>query len=216
MAIPTSFSPGLFETVNLVIARYMAEVHTVMPGKVVAYDIATQTATIQPALKRSIGGQVLSLPQLLKVPVVFPATAATWLRLPVAAGDHVMIHCAEGSLDSWWLTGNEANPQIPAKFSLADAIATPGLHALPQAIIPKGADTSVELVNGSAWIEITALGKFKLTNGAVELLTVLDSILGHLIALTTIPAVVGTPLTLDPTVIAELTVDQINLDLLKA
>ncbi len=216
MAEPTSFSPGYFEVVNLIINRYMAEVHTVMPGVVVDYDIATQTATIQPSLKRSIAGQILSLPQLLKVPVVFPATAHTWLRLPIAAGDPVMVHCAEGSLDRWWVSGGEVDPEIPAKFSLADAIATPGLHALPQAIVPKGAPSSVELVNGLAWLEITAEGRFKVTNGAVELLTLLDSVLGNLMTLTTIPAVPGTPLTLNPAVIIQLGINRMQLQTLKA
>lgn len=216
MTAPTSFSPGLFETVNLIIDRYMAEVHTVMPGVVVDYDIATQTATIQPSLKRAIAGQVLSLPQLLKVPVIFPATATTWLRLPVSEGDPVMIHCAEGSLDAWWTSGGEVAPEIPAKFSLADAIATPGLHALPQAITPKGAPSSVELVNGLAWLEITAEGRFKVTNGAVELLALLDSVLGNLMTLTTIPAVVGAPLTLNPAVIIQLGIDRVKLQTLKA
>ncbi len=216
MDSPTSFSPGYFDTVNLIIARYMAEVHTTMPGKVVAYDIATQTATIQPALKRSIGGQVLSLPQLLKVPVIFPATATTWLRLPIAAGDHVMIHCAEGSLDGWWRTGDEVDPQIPAKFSLADAIATPGLHALPQAIVPRGANTSVELVNGIAWLEVTADGRFKITNGVVDLLGILDSVLDALMALTTTPAIVAAPCALSPATIAQLTTAKVSLALLKA
>ncbi len=148
MSTPTSFSPGVFETVNLIISRYMAEVHTVFPGEVVSYDIATQSATVQPLLKRSIAGKVLSLPQLLNVPVVFPATTTTWLRLPVSARDRVMVHCAEGSLDKWWVSGGEVEPEIPAKFSLSDAIATPGLNARPQAIVPRGANSSVELVNG--------------------------------------------------------------------
>ncbi len=64
-------------------------------------------------------------------------------------------------------------------------------------------------------LEITAQGKFKLSNGAVELLTVLDDILGHLTSLTTIPAVVGTPLTLDPRIITQLINDRVNLGLLK-
>ncbi len=201
---------------NLIIARYMAEVHTVMPGVVVDYDIATQSATIQPSLKRGIAGTIMRLPQLLKVPVVFPATATTWLRLPVKAGDPVMVHCSESSLDQWWVSGGEVDPEIPARFSLADAIATPGLHALPQAIVPKGAPSSVELVNGLAWLEITAEGRFKMTNGAVELLSLLDSILGHLITLTTIPAVPGTPLTLAPNVIIQLGIDKTKLQTLKA
>lgn len=186
-----------------------------MPGVVVDYDLATQTATVQPSLRRKLGGQVMNLPKLTHVPVVFPATATTWLRLPVGPGDPVQLHFSEASLDKWWVVGGEVDPAIPARFALGDAFAMPGLHAKPMAIVPKGAPSSVELVNGAGWLEITADGRFKLANGSGELLTLLDQVIEHLAALYTIPAVVGSPLTLDPNVIRQLQQDKLALDQLK-
>lgn len=216
MANVQSTSPDFTETVNILIDRYMSEVHTCMPGEVVDYDAATQTATIKPSLKRFIAGDIFAQPLLLKVPIIFPATGTAWLRLPVAAGAKVALHFSESSLNTWWPKGGEVDPDIPTRFTIADAIAVPGLNAKPNAIVAKGAATSLELVNGSSWVEITAAGKFKLTNGAVDLLQVLDDILGHIIGLSTTNAIVGSPCVLSPPTQLQLQLDRVNLDLLKA
>lgn len=181
MASPNSNSPGAFESVNLAIDRFMCEVHTCMPAKVVSYDPSTQTATVQPTLQRVylVQGQehAVDLPEIFQVPVVFPATANAWLRLPLAAGDLVMVHFSERSLDAWSQTngGSTLDPLIPHKFSLADAIAVPGLRPQSQAISVKGAATSLELCNGSTWIELLATGQVKITNGTVDLMEALTT-----------------------------------------
>lgn len=216
MANAQSASPDFTETINILIDRYMSEVHTCMPGVVVAYNAENQTATVKPSLKRFIAGDIFSQPLLLEVPIIFPATKTAWLRLPVAEGDPVMLHFSEASLDRWWPNGGEVDPDIPTKFAIADAIAVLGLNAKPDAIVAKGALTSLELVNGTSWVEITAAGKFKLTNGAVELLQVLDDILGHIIGLSTTNAIVGSPCALGPATLVQLNLDRLNLDLLKA
>ncbi len=181
MASPNSNSPGAFESVNLAIDRFMCEVHTCMPATVVNYDPSTQTATVQPTLQRVylVQGQehAVDLPEIFQVPVVFPATANAWLRLPLAAGDLVMVHFSERSLDAWSQTngGLTLDPLIPHKFNLADAIAVPGLRPQSQAISAKGAATSLELCNGSTWIELLATGQVKITNGTVDLMEALTT-----------------------------------------
>jgi hypothetical protein len=215
MASPSSNSPGLSEVINLTIERFMSEVHTVMPGEVVSYDPSTQTATVQPALKKNYAGQAISLPLLPLVPVIFPAAAGSWLRLPVSAGDRVLLHFSEGSTDEWWVKGGQTQTNIAAKFALGDAFATPGLNPKPNAIVPKGLPTSIELANGIAWLEVTANGGFKLSNGSVELLTLLDTILGHISNLKVVDPISG-PLPLDPVSILNLATDRAYLAQLKA
>ena len=217
MSLPASNSPSLPEVVEMALDRYMSEVHTCMPGIVVSYDPSKQTAVVQPAFKRKFVGQdAQSMPKLYNVPVIFPAGNGCWIRLPVAAGDPVELRFTERSLDAWLSSGGEVDPGMPHKFNLSDAIATPGLRPPSQAITPKGADSSVEIVNGTAWIEITADGKFKIKNAGAELLTMLNDLITHLISLTTTNAVAGAPCALSLTTIADLTADQAKLALLKA
>lgn len=218
MSEASCLTPGFLETVNLAIDRILLEVHTSMPGKIVSYDRSKQTATVQPALKVKYADQAEAqpLPEIQNVPVIFPSVAGGWMLLPMAAGDNVDLHFAERSIDQWFENGGVVDPMIPAKFQLTDCIATPGLNPSNAAIVPKGAATSIEIATAGGWIEITATGKFKITNGSVELLTVLDSILTHLIALSTTNAVVGSPCLLSLATIAQLTADQVQLDLLKA
>lgn len=65
-----------------------------------------------------------------------------------------------------------------------------------------------------ARIELDNAGLIKVTNGTKSLKTVLDSIITHLSALTTIPCVNGSPVTLAPAVITQLTQDKTDLALL--
>ena len=49
------------------------DVHTALPGQVIAYDYSTQKASIQPCLKKSyLDGTTQEMPILNNVPVVFP------------------------------------------------------------------------------------------------------------------------------------------------
>lgn len=213
---PSSNSPGLNEVIEMTVDYILNDVHTCMPGQVVSYDASKQTATVQPAIKRVINGVAQPMPQIHNVPVVTPATSGAWLLVPVSAGDNVLLHFSGRSIDQWWQHGGQVDPQNPAKFSLTDCIAVPGLNPSTSPISRKGSPSSVELANGAGWLEITPAGKFKLTNGAQELLTVLDNVLSHLIGLSTTNAIVGSPCLLSPATIEQLTADQLQLEALKA
>jgi len=185
VAFPASNSPGYWEFVDLAVDRFMCEVHTCAPGTVVSYDAAKQTATIQPSFQRVYDGQApMTYPKIYNVPVIFPRTANAWIRVPVAAGDNVMLHFSERSLDKWLTQGGGImDPGMPHKFQETDAIATPGLYPQSGAFTPKGADTSIEVTNGLGWLEVTQDGKFKLSNGSGDLLTTIQAISTDLKAL---------------------------------
>jgi hypothetical protein len=217
MSTPNSNTPGLYEGTGLALDQGLANVHTCTPAYVVSYDESTQTATVQPTLQRVYVGQApVDLPQILQVPVVFPRVANAWLRLPIAKGDLVELRFSERSLDAWSQSDGATplDPGIPHRFHLSDAIATPGLYPQGQAIQALGAQTSVELSNAGAWLEITSAGKFKLANGTAELFQTLQSLVNHLIGLTSINCVVGAPVTLNPATIAQLQDDLTNLEAL--
>jgi len=65
-----------------------------------------------------------------------------------------------------------------------------------------------------AQVDLGIDGKIQIKNTAKSLKKILDDLITHLAALTTIPAVVGTPLTLNPAVITQLNADKAALALL--
>ena len=211
---PASASPGLSELIDIAIDRVLLDVHTCAPGKVVSYDAMTQTATVQPLFQRNIAGNLITLPEIQDVPIVFPRTANAWLKLPLTVNDNVMLHFTERSLDAWLQNGGVTDPANARKFNLSDCVATPGLAPILDAFTPNGQMTSVELANGLSFLEIEETGLMRIKNSATDLYTVLNSILNHLIGLSTTNAVVGAPCLLSPVSITQLTQDSLNLALL--
>lgn len=132
----------------------IANVHTALPGQVVSYDPATQTASVQPMIKRvyvdADGNEASdSLPQLLKVPVCFPRAGLTFITFPIQPGDGVLLVFAERPLDQWRTQGIEADPGDIAMHQLGDAIAIPGVFPTAQAI-PVGDVSTVGIGIGRA------------------------------------------------------------------
>jgi len=74
--------------------------------------------------------------------------------------------------------------------------------------------TSADGKTVKAKIELDNAGKIKIANETKSLKTVLDTLISHISALTTINCVSGAPVTLSPAVIAQLTQDKADLALL--
>jgi hypothetical protein len=129
-------------------------------------------------------------------------------------GDTGMIQFSERSIDQWFAGVGEGGPVDPADdriFDISDAIFVPGIRTAANAIVPKGATTSMEMAFGNSWIEITADGRFKITNGSVEVLNVIDALIQALLTAT----VPFSPGPLDPGTISTLTDLKTEIDSIK-
>lgn len=62
-----------------------------IPGEIVSFDAATQTATIQPLYKPRHNGAAVAMPELLEVPVRFPRAGRGAVTFPVQPGDRVTL-----------------------------------------------------------------------------------------------------------------------------
>lgn len=157
--------PTLQRVMRMAHDTLMSNIHTSLPGKIIFYDKSTGLAQVQPLIKRKYktSSMASELPIISGVPVVFPRTTGAWVRLPIAAGDTVLLIFSERSIDRWIENGGMVDPETPERFSLNDAIAIPGLYAKPNAIEQKGADTSIEITNGSAFLEIKSDGTVEIT-----------------------------------------------------
>lgn len=161
--------PNLNQTLTRVISdaieSVLSDIHTCLPGKIESFDSTTGLARVVPLLKRKYVKETaaINLPVISGVPVVFPRAGSAWIRLPIAAGDYVLLVFAERSIDKWIEKGGSVDPEDPAKFSLNDAVAIPGIYPKPDAMEANGADTSLEIANGSAFVEIKADGTVEVT-----------------------------------------------------
>ena len=105
-----------------------------MPGKIITFDEANQTAAVQPLIKEQIRGKWESLPQLLDVPCVFPRAGGYCLTFPVKPDDECLIVFNDMCLDSWWQSGGEQIQLECRRHDLSDAACHLGIQSVPRAV----------------------------------------------------------------------------------
>lgn len=115
---------AITETVN----NMLSGVHTCLPGVIDKYDPANAEAEVKPQIKKIYkNGEVIALPAIVAVPVVFPRSRNSIIHFPLGRGDGVLIMFSERSLERWLSLGGDQEPGDPRRFDLTDAIAIPGL-----------------------------------------------------------------------------------------
>lgn len=89
-----------------------------MPGEVLSYDPATQTATVRPLIsKRRYDGTPLPLPDLVDVPVDQPRGQAGAITFPIRPGDRVTLTPQMRSVEGF---DTGADIDDPRSFNLSD------------------------------------------------------------------------------------------------
>ncbi len=104
-----------------------------MPGEVVSYDPATQTASVKPCLRRTLPGEDDSvvaeeLHPLENVPVSFPGGAGFTIHFALAAGDTGDLIFSSQSHNEWQATGKVSTPGDVRSHSLGSPKFYPGLR----------------------------------------------------------------------------------------
>lgn len=140
----------------------LKELHTAMPGIIQSFDAATQTAIVQPAIKRifksdtgdTVESIEVELPPLINVPVQFPRGGGFSLTFPVAQGDECLIIFSERSLDYWHESGGVQAPGAYRLHALSDATALVGLSSKPNKV-PSYSATDVQLKRDDDAVKIS-------------------------------------------------------------
>lgn len=110
----------------------LLNLHTCMPGIIASFNSATQTAEVQPAIKRIFAEQgPVNLPLCVDVPVAFPGGGDFFLTFPVKAGDECILMFSERAIDYWYAQGGTAEPSELRLHDLSDGIAIVGLNSQP-------------------------------------------------------------------------------------
>lgn len=160
-------TPEWTELLQLAVESRVFEVHTAMPGQVVAVHsdakAKRQYVDVKPCLRRCLeadasgalpAGSTLAvfeeeeLPVLPRVPVGYPQGGGWFVSWPLAVGDFVTLVFAERSIDRWIATARKSRQQT---ISTGDV----GTHTLDGAIaLPCGPAPQPELLEGVSGSEL--------------------------------------------------------------
>lgn len=186
------------ESFGLQFERMAAQIRCAMPGIILEFDPALQTAAVQPALKMKVNlgdeQKHLDLPVVQNVPVVLPFAqgAGLLLTLPLGPGDECLLVFSDRALDNFLQNGGAQPVQqgrsgaadspftAPRAHSLTDAICIPGLISNPQAV-PAYSQTAIELRDRARRVFLSlgpdgivisdGSGSWSLCNGRLEINT---------------------------------------------
>lgn len=145
---PVSISEVILEGVH----SALDEVYVARAGQIVAYDPVTNTATVKPAVKRTLykadGARVYEeLPDIPSVPVMFPRAGGFIFRTPVEPGTPVLLLFCDVSHAEWRESGGIVEPVDARRHSVGYPVAIPGLFPLND--LPSASD-AVEVAAGGA------------------------------------------------------------------
>ncbi len=170
-------APTLAELLEVALRDDRAEIHVSMPGEIVSYDAAKQTALVRPMLKRVVftedGEQVHEeLPPVANVPVVWPGCAGLTVHGVLEPGDTGDMVFSSWSHNEWQATGRASAPGDLKTHGLGGAKFYPGLrhskNAAPDADNSIGKPGGLRLHFGSAAIRAGAGGDFVALAQATE------------------------------------------------
>lgn len=122
---------------------YSKDLMTAIPAVVVSVEeIEDSLVAVKPAINEvTLGGEVVSWPEIIDVPVVFPCSTTSAITFPIIEGDTVLLVFSMRGMDEWkrddgdldrWKKGDGGmvTPQDRRNHSLQDAIAIPGLRMI--------------------------------------------------------------------------------------
>ena len=134
----------------------LKDLHTCMPGIIASFDPVTQTASVQPAIKRIFTEKgALNLPVCVDVPVAFPGGGDFFLTFPVKVGDECILLFSERAIDNWHASGGTQTPAEYRLHDLSDGLAIVGLNSQPHKIPAFNAtDTEFRNRDGTTHVQI--------------------------------------------------------------
>lgn len=151
---------SLADLLSEVLQTFREEIHVALPGVVKSYNAATQTADIQPQIKRALrkrDGSIVTedLPILPSVPVGALRAGGFFFHMPVTTGDHVLVIFCERDINEWRRLGSNVDPADLRTHSLSGAVAIPMLEDARAPISGLGG-TGIEFGHASNVITVTS------------------------------------------------------------
>jgi len=145
----------------------MKDTHTSIPGHVLTFDSATQTAQVQIGIERTdINGAVFTPPPLVIVPVMFHGGDFS-VEFAVTPGCEGWIFFSQRCIDGWFNTGGVAANPIARFHDASDACFVPGTRSLPN-VLPDFQNNGIRIRNrsGSQYVWLKSDNTIQANNGA--------------------------------------------------
>ncbi len=178
--------PDFVESVDLWLQARLEQVHTCIPGCVQSYNADARTATVKPSVaQRSLHGDLLAIPPINDVPVVWPSCGQFTLSGTLREGDGVLLLFTESGIGNWLQSTQDTEAEDQTRFSLQDAICVPGLWQPSRVPRHKRRKAQWGLMSERAEIGATEAGKISLANQVSDLRTELEAVYARLEALNT-------------------------------
>lgn len=191
MSEVSEFTPSMAEVIKQAIETRLSDLHTALPGTITRYDSAKQQCDVQPNIKRKyVTGQLVDIPVIPNVPVVFQRSEKAFISFPLKAGDQVLLVFSERSLDRWLVSGGQVDPADPRKHHLTDAVAVPGLYPFSKPVT--ASSDALRLRNDKSEIDLKPDGKMSMKNltSGDELITLVHQ-MADLLSTTTVNTIFG-------------------------
>lgn len=170
--------------------RARDDLHVCLPGRVLAYDAASRTATIEPQIPRVLlsrsGSAVIErISPIPRVPIYFPRGGGYYLSMPVQAGDPVMVIVADRALGRWLDTGSVIDPGDWRTHTLAGCWAYPGGGASTEIVDDADAEHMRMGSDGGVHVAITETRVKLGSDAAMSYVALADLVTSQLEALKT-------------------------------
>lgn len=137
----------------------LRSVHTMLPGKIEKYyGHSTRKARVKVLVKiRNLKGDVLTIPPIDHVPVIFPGSKKFSLLFPLEKDDGVEIRFSEEGIGAFLKGKTEVTADSFARFAMTDAVCTPGLWSfknVPSTTLKDEANNTGMQMEGTSKLEI--------------------------------------------------------------
>ena len=121
-------SPDMLQIIKDAIQGELANLWTSLPCIVDSYNPDAVTVVVEPAIKipvKKIDGSIelVLMPLLMDVPVMFPCAGGFTITHPIKEGDECYVSLAARNIDIWWQSGGIQNPFDTRKHDLSDGFA---------------------------------------------------------------------------------------------
>lgn len=122
---------GLAQILN----NYALSIRTITIGEVTSYDKVTQTATVQPLLKRKLDTDTeAQLPPEIGDVMMGTFGNGVWtMTADLQPGTNVILGICDRSIQKWKIEGGEVDPLIPRHHNMTDAIILGVVNPKPKA-----------------------------------------------------------------------------------
>lgn len=152
------------EQIRAAIEQHMSRTWTSAMGRIVSYDAAKQTASIQLTVKSFVKGEdgkrkAIDIPVLQDVPVQFPGSGGQTMTFPVKAGDEVMVNFMSRASDAQQQSGGDQNPTDASVNGLSHPRAILGFKSAPKALANVSTSaTEIRSDDGNTKISLSGAG----------------------------------------------------------